>query len=575
MLGKATTSLAIALLALQSACGLEAPESPKMKAKYIAPLPEGPSPSNPESNNNANSEAKPLAEIAEGDVLALIRKDLSKVSPAEQKRSRYFTLHIASNAGLAGSKLDLQRQAFLKILNSLSTKPSLAKPVAVDANKILYRVNLEDIGMSSGEFDQTIRDHYPFRRKLKDLGTPESIDNEDNDAAVRKLSGTDAYLIRMDWWNATAALPNLYAKFMRFPDNQSRFEEQVLDKPVRLESLSDRARRNVGESVIKTEGETRYVDARIVNILNDDVLRTGFDNSNVSFSNRIVERHEGRTGGYYLSYDFIPLTLGQPLGSGFASQEDLDRHNINKSPLGPAGTNSSNSSAEFKHDGGEVIYMLPNGLFGYYLINAAGARIDKGPKNVVHQEGGPSEFNQAITNGHSCMSCHNAGLLEKPDTILAGISLNKDELLKADISRVNRQYNAQEYQSRFADDNTLYRSALTALGINPDLPDPVDGAYRFYNRPLNRADVKAELGLSEQDFKALLLDSQFSGSLNALNNSGFISRPLFQSLYPGIIKKFKQEIGLIKPSAADFVVSPECMILDNFKMDQCVINPSR
>ena len=101
-------------------------------------------------------------------------------------------------------------------------------------------------------------------------------------------------------------------------------------------------------------------------------MRTGFDNSNVSFSNRVVERHPIANGSYWISDNFFNLKAGNSFVNAagvkkIADQNDLNEHGINKTPLGPKGTNGK--SIEFNHYGGEVIYSLPNELFGYYLIN--------------------------------------------------------------------------------------------------------------------------------------------------------------------------------------------------------------
>ena len=82
-----------------------------------------------------------------------------------------------------------------------------------------------------------------------------------------------------------------------------------------------------------------YVDA--TEDINDaDVLRAGFNGSGISRNNRLIERHETPFGAYWKSYDF-----GSSTG----------RKNLFASPLGPGpGANT------FRHDGGEIIFTLPN-----------------------------------------------------------------------------------------------------------------------------------------------------------------------------------------------------------------------
>jgi hypothetical protein len=521
-----------------------------------------------------------LANIKSAVILKALQDDVLKLNPSEQIKTRYFTLHTPSNAGKGSSTLDVQRKAFKKTLNSLSTKSSLVKPVALDADKIVYRVNLDDINISPEKFDQVIAEHYPFANSFEDIGSAESISNQQIDLTLKKLLKTNIYIIRMDWFNATAPLPVLYSKFLDYPNNLSDFEEGILGKRVSVASITassaDQAKK-LDPSVFIREGGVNKVDRRIANIVQDQVLRTGFDNSNVSFSNRVVERHPIASGSYWISYDFFNLKAGDSFvnADGItknADQKDLDQHNINKTPLGPKGTNGK--SLEFNHDGGEVIYSLPNGMFGYYLINAKGDLLDKGPINVVRQNSAPPEFSLAITNGMSCMSCHNAGLLKQADSILTGIGQNKQLLTQTDLSRINKVYNPNELNRIMDRENDRYFKALAELGIDPTKPDPIDQAFRFYNRPLNKKDVIAELEMSERDFTLLLLDPDFSGTFNALNNdTGFVNRGVFQAIYPSVVLKFKQEQQLAAPKEADFVVTVDCMAVDLVQMDNCIINP--
>ena len=107
------------------------------------------------------------------------------------------------------------------------------------------------------------------------------------------------------------------------------------------------------------------------------VVRAGFlrGNSGVSnFANRLIERHalwddRGRPNGraYWKSYDFKQAAPGTP--------GELVSH-----PLGPVGSGLSKGDRfAFKHDGGEVIFHLPNGLQGYLLTTADGKLLGRAP----------------------------------------------------------------------------------------------------------------------------------------------------------------------------------------------------
>ncbi len=589
---KTRKSLLVAgVIALQG-CSLDSSPSTPVTAKPVAQTPysTSPAPATGDVKPATPAAAKPnatadgkvtfLAQIKYSSILKAIQNDALSVSPGDQSKTRYFTLQVPSNAGLGSDSLDVQRAAFKKAINSMSTKSSLVQPTAIDADKIVYRVNLDDLNIDAATFDQVMTEHYPFSQTFEDIGDTESITNQQIDATIRGLLKTNNYAIRMDWFNATAPLPILYAKLVGIPQNLSDFEEQTIGGRVSVASITaanPAAAAKLNPALIINEGGVAKVDRRIANIIQDQVVRTGFDNSNVSFSNRMVEHHTISDGSYWISYDFFNLKLNDVFTNAQgitknAEQADLDEHNINKSPLGPKGTNGG--SLEFNHDGGEVIYSLPNGLFGYYLINAAGTLLDKGPINVVRQNSAPPEMSLAITNGLSCMSCHNAGLLKQSDSILLGIGQNKALIGSADLARINKIYNPTEFNRLIDKENARYTASLSAIGIDSTKPDPVDLTFRFYNRPLTKKDVLAELDITDRDFSLLLLDPQFSGIFNALNNeTGFINRGVFQAIYPSVIAKFKQDVLVTPPAIADFVVTQDCMFVDPVQMDNCTITP--
>ena len=577
-------------------CYLGAPPSikPSFRSENLSPenkKPEKTIDSIPKTDQTADKptieveiEAPPvdpiLTRIRTADALRAIQADALKLNPSDQGKTRYFTLQTISNAGKSAGVLDAQRAAFKKTINSLSTKAALVKPPAVDKDKIIYRLNLDDLNIDVATFDKIIAEFYPFAGSHEDIGTADSIAAERADKDLKEILGTDIYLIRMDWFNATATLPVLYQKLLALPTDLSDFEEQILGEKVALTDLGSANATSIeklDKSLIKREGGVNKVDRRIANILKNDVLRTGFDNSNVSFSNRIIERHAIAEGSYWITYDFFNLKAGDLITDAKgnqrqANQADLDKHNINKSPLGPLGTNGA--EREFNHDGGEVIYSLPNGLFGYYLIDAKGTLLDKGPLNVVRQNSGPAEFSNAITNGLSCMSCHNTGLLKQADTIVSGLNANRSDLSAEDFARINRIYNPSNFNAEMDKDNARYNEAMKALGVDVNKPDPVDQAFRLYNRALTKADVMAELDFNEKEFAQLLVDPEFNGIFNALNTpQGSINRGVFQGIYSAVVASYKQDFKSEAPKLADFVVTVDCMALDLVQMDKCVINP--
>ena len=153
---------------------------------------------------------------------------------------------------------------------------------------------------------------------------------------------------------------------------------------------------------------------RAANFRRNRLARAGFAKSFVSSQNRLVERHDALYGAYWKSYDFKP-------NSAVAK--------LTRYPLGPLllfdndGKKVKNDYADqaFAHDGGEIIFNLPNGLQGYFLVDGRGHRLDKGPTAIVSD---PRRPDRAVENGISCMSCHAQGIIVKADQVRDSLAKN-------------------------------------------------------------------------------------------------------------------------------------------------------
>ena len=261
--------------------------------------------------------------------------------------------------------------ALAKLVNSLSWKRPLAVPKAVDRAETLFAVDVRDLDWDRDDLWSQVVDAYPYGLKY---GSHPDAALRDLDGEIVKLSGCDLPWVRADWFIATASRPPLYHDLLQLPKN--------------VRELEDKLGVNVPE-----------------NFLNDKLLRAGFAKSGVSGQNRLLERHATTYGAYWKSYDFLP---------------ENGRANLIRFPLGPvdlfpAGRHPYPEQA-FKHDGGEIIFNLPNGLQGYLLVNGKGGRIDAGPIDVVSDDKRVSGT-PAIVNGVSCMACHQHGMIGFKDQI--------------------------------------------------------------------------------------------------------------------------------------------------------------
>ena len=258
------------------------------------------------------------------------------------------------------------------------------------------------------------------------------------------------------------------------------------------------------------ELETR-LEVDVVRNLNNapgiDVWRAGFNNSGVSNNNRMVERHASRYGAYWKSYDFA--------GS-------VGTQNIFNYPL------------DFTHDGGEVIFNLPNGLQGYYLVNASGSRLDEAPINIVSN---PAASDPTVRNGLSCMGCHTEGMKTFEDEVRPVIESNATPAY--DKAQALRLYvEKSEMDVLVGEDMERYKEALEATGGVVGDIEPISRFHEVFQGEVDAAHAAATVGLETEVFLAKIHENvglQNAGLLVLDNANGSVKRDAWTSSFRDII----------------------------------------
>ena len=338
-------------------------------------------------------------------------------------------------------ELEVYRQGFAKLLNSLSRNPDVVRLQTIDEAKSIVKVNLDDLSWTPADWEKLLS-VYPYAAepdvKLFDF--------------VKQSTGTNLAYIRADWMAFAASRPPLYNTMLKLPAHASR----SLQKELNLDVKS-----NIEKFLAK---------------------RAGFQVSGVSRNNRLIERHGIDTGAFWTSYDF----------AGNKDKQSLFEH-----PLGPAGENA------FTHDGGETIYSLPNGFNAYYLNTADGKSLDTGPTSIVQDT---TQKDLQVTNGISCMGCHDQGFRKAKDDIRAHVE--KDRTFSKEVrDAVEALYPTNEEMDLVIEEDTKnFRAALQRAGINPDLKyagiEMINALSKQYEKDVNLKLAAAEFGLSDEDFIA-------------------------------------------------------------------------
>jgi serine/threonine-protein kinase len=407
--------------------------------------------------------------VTMADVMAAVAADLRTFPSDDRPRLRYFSIaHLHNNPTVSDADLRVYRAALSKLVNSLSWQPTLLIPQPVDAHATVLRVDLVRLGWDRGRLWQRILTEYPYGLTYEESSDP---DLRAEAAFVYEATGTRLPILRGDWFVARAASPPLYHDLLELPSGAGA--DRKLEELLRVD-----VRRDFEQNLL---------------------ARGAFIKSNVSQHNRLVDRHDAAFGAYWKSYDF-----GSSSGRGSLTQF----------PLGPEFDGNPHNRVAFRHDGGELIFHLPNGLQGYLLVDGRGARIDKGPILVVADSKMPLN-NREVINGISCMVCHAHGMQPFQDDIRQGHGVRGSDAVK-----VERLFRPQTEMDQLVQaDRDRFLAALEKAigpfvrqGPDADLPltefrEPVGAIAKQFSDDLSFEDVVAELGHSRGDeLKVLFRD---------------------------------------------------------------------
>ena len=188
----------------------------------------------------------------------------------------------------------------------------------------------------------------------------------------------------------------------------------------------------------------------------------------------------------------------------------------------------------FTHDGGEVIFNLPNGLQGYYLVNASGSRLDAAPINIVSN---PAASDPTVRNGISCFGCHTEGMKTFEDQARSVIESNTNPTY--DKAQALRLYvEKSEMDTLVQQDMERYRVALDATGGVFDGIEPISRFHEAFEGPLNAAYAAAVVGLETETFLEKIRENvglQNAGLLVLEGESGSMKRDAWTSSFRDIV----------------------------------------
>ena len=393
--------------------------------------------------------------ITPKEMIETIEKHVNSLAPFDRTFARYFTLTHLYNAGESAEALHAYQRALSKLVNSLSWGRTIKIPQPIDSKETLFYIDLRDYEWEIGTNRWTLMEaEYPYGIMFK---APTETALREKLTSLQEAMDCEVPFVHVDWFLATASLPPLYHDILGLPETDHELE-------TRLEV-------NVVENLRNAAGRR--------------VWRAGFSDSGVSIHNRVVERHDSRYGAYWKSYDFA--------GS-------VGTQNIFKHPL------------SFTHDGGEIIFNLPNGLQAYLLVDAGGRRLNEAPIRIVRNL---AASDPTVRNGLSCIGCHTEGMKDFEDQVRGVVQKNPDPPFNKD--RALQLYTDKATMDRLlSEDTTRYREALEATG---DVFGGIESVQRFheaFQRPVDAAYAAATVGLETETFLKKIRASANLKSLGVL-----------------------------------------------------------
>ncbi len=433
-------------------------------------------------------EIAPRAFIAAADMLQAMRADLDKAAPRDRPFLRYFTLTHLYNAGQTPEELQSFRHGLSKLVNSLSWGKRIVVPHAIDGAKTLLRIDLRDYQWNEKTWDAIVgRNPYGILYETEDA------------RAIAEATRCRLAYVRADWFVAVGSRPPLYHDILQLPRSEAE-----LEKMLRVDTLE--------------------------NIRQERTARAGFNGSGVSRNNRLIERHESGAAVYWKSYDFGGNT---------------GRQNLFAQPLGPG-----NRDADFLHDGGEIIFSLPNGLQAYFLVDGKGERIDKGPTAIVSD---PRRPDRAVENGLSCMSCHARGIIEKNDQVRAHVLKNAGAFSEGTMETLLALYPPVDKMTALMKaDAKRFQDAVAKTGAPLSATEPIAALANRFESELDLALCAAEAGVVNADLlQTLERDPYLAKSLGPLRiEGGTVQRQVFVDAFQELADVLKQGTVLTSRNVA-------------------------
>jgi len=155
---------------------------------------------------NGDKPPPPRSPIPPADVLAALRADLDRAEPRQRPQRRYLTLvHRHNEPSVTEAELEVERRAAVDLVAALAPPDQQAALTAIDAERLIFRLDLSSLGWSSDQWRQ-LAVLYPYG-----LSRENAPDEAIRTAAKTITSATGDRLpaVRADWFVVAMSRPPL------------------------------------------------------------------------------------------------------------------------------------------------------------------------------------------------------------------------------------------------------------------------------------------------------------------------------------------------------------------------------
>jgi hypothetical protein len=385
------------------------------------------------------------------DVFQIVNQDLAQADAEDQPYYRYIAIgNDTSTAedGGCGLRIEFQRQALIKLVNSLSINAAVEAPVPIDAAEQIARIDLRDYVWEREIFlgGQTYPDAWEALSASSAYALP-FIGDAADDAAADTATATP--ILMADALIAAATEPSVYYALL-----------DISQPPAApLTALDD-----------------FFLNQLAIDPTNPPELEAGFTEGDREFIARMWPI-EVRAGYLWMISDF-----GRPAGSLFENPLDA--------PLG-------------EH---ELIFTLPNGVNAFLFMSADGQLIDGWNATLDSQERDGVSAPRSNLRRHS----PRLGIRDEVRESIDQNPVFSDSV-RTFLEMRFRGPEALELQLR-QDYFTYQGRALNSAGVDPEGPDPILQSYAFFDSDVTLEAAAADLMITPEDLRGNLdlLDPQLA-----------------------------------------------------------------